>query len=115
MVGRCCRAAVTSKIFGLRGSAALPKINLFMPYDPTKPVNGSLIVSAEMRNQFAGLKDLIDAKPSTEVVDNAIFVKAANNIDGFEPLSLTISNPPTQGQVQAIVTALNDLITALQH
>jgi len=32
-----------------------------MPYDPTKPANNSPIVSAELRNQFAGLKDLIDA------------------------------------------------------
>jgi hypothetical protein len=32
-----------------------------MPYDPTLPANHSPIVSAELRNQFAGLKELIDA------------------------------------------------------
>jgi hypothetical protein len=31
-----------------------------MPYDPTLPANNSPIVSAELRNQFAGLKALID-------------------------------------------------------
>jgi len=32
-----------------------------MAYDPTKPANGAPIVSAELRNQFAGLKELMDA------------------------------------------------------
>jgi hypothetical protein len=31
-----------------------------MPYDPTLPANNSPIVSQELRNQFNGLKDLID-------------------------------------------------------
>lgn len=31
-----------------------------MPFDPTKPANGSLISSAELRNQFTSLKTLID-------------------------------------------------------
>jgi hypothetical protein len=34
-----------------------------MSFDPTKPVNGSLIVAAELRGQFNGLKDLMDAIP----------------------------------------------------
>ena len=33
-----------------------------MPYDPTKPVDDSLAIASELRNQFAGLKDLIDAQ-----------------------------------------------------
>ena len=33
-----------------------------MAYDPTLPANNSPIVSAELRNQFAGLKALIDAQ-----------------------------------------------------
>jgi hypothetical protein len=36
-----------------------------MAYDPTLPANNSPIVSAELRNQFAGLKDLIDAQAVT--------------------------------------------------
>ena len=31
-----------------------------MSYDPTLPTNNAPIVSAELRNQFAGLKELID-------------------------------------------------------
>jgi hypothetical protein len=36
-----------------------------MAYDPTLPANNSPIVSAELRNQLAGLKDLIDAQQAT--------------------------------------------------
>jgi len=32
-----------------------------MPFDPTKPGNGSLISSTELREQFTSLKTLIDA------------------------------------------------------
>ena len=33
-----------------------------MPFDPTLPVNNSSIVAAELRNQFNGLKALLDAQ-----------------------------------------------------
>jgi hypothetical protein len=32
-----------------------------MAFDPTLPVNGSPILAAELRSQFTGLKDLVDA------------------------------------------------------
>ncbi len=35
-----------------------------MPYDPAIPANGTDMVSAEMRSQFQGLKDLIDTIPA---------------------------------------------------
>ena len=34
-----------------------------MPYDPSKPVEGTLCDAAEMRSQLQGLKDEIDAVP----------------------------------------------------
>jgi hypothetical protein len=34
---------------------------------------------------------------------------------GVTTLTLTISNPPTQAQLQAVVAKLNELITALHH
>ena len=34
-----------------------------MPFNPTLPVDGSLMVAADMRNQFNALKGLIDAQP----------------------------------------------------
>jgi hypothetical protein len=35
-----------------------------MPYDPTLPANSTKATAAEMRGQFGGLKDLIDAVPA---------------------------------------------------
>ena len=35
-----------------------------MPYDASKPADGSLIAAPELRGQFAGLKSLIDAVPA---------------------------------------------------
>jgi hypothetical protein len=80
-----------------------------MPFDPTLPVNNSLISSSELRNQFTGLKSIIDVNANN----------AANGISGsaLNPnvavLSQSISNPPTQAQVQAIQNKLNELINAI--
>lgn len=70
-----------------------------MAYDPTLPENNAPIVSAELRNQFAGLNELIAAR--------------APRVDSMSPVSLTISDPPTQGEVQVILDTLNDLINLL--
>jgi hypothetical protein len=80
-----------------------------MPYDPSLPVNNSLISSSELRNQFTGLNELIDN------VQNQLI----NSIDGtavnpaVSTLGQSISNPPTQAQVQAIQNKLNELINAI--
>ena len=66
----------------------------------------SLISAVELRNQLNALADTC-AQLNTAL---------ANKVD--EPsvitLSQTISNPPTQAQVQAIQNKLNELITALE-
>jgi len=86
-----------------------------MAYDPNLPATGSPIVSAELRGQFAGLKDLIDAKPSTDDVNTAIATNSAQNVDRMEPMSSGVSDPPTQDEVQQIYNTLNYLIGALHH
>ena len=40
-----------------------------MSFDPTKPVNSSKIVAAELRSQFNSLKDLIDAVPGGALLE----------------------------------------------
>jgi hypothetical protein len=35
-----------------------------MPFDPTLPAPNTAVTSAELRSQFNGLKDLIDAVPA---------------------------------------------------
>ena len=86
-----------------------------MAYDPNLPANHAPIVPAELRDQSNGLNDLITDLLTGADVDYSIRAQAARNVDAFTPLTLTISNPPTQAQVQAVVTKLNELITALQH
>ena len=77
-----------------------------MAFDPTLPANASLVSAVELRNQLNGLKDLCDA----------LSVAMANKVDvpSVPTLLQTISNPPTQAQVQAIQNKLNELIIALE-
>ncbi len=55
-------------------------------FDPTLPANGTPLVSAEMRAQFNGLKDLIDALPSI----NAAQVDDVSTGNPGEPASVAI-------------------------
>jgi len=82
-------------------------------YDPTLPVNNSQISSSELRNQFTGLKALMDfnANASTNALQTAINGSAVN--PAVNVFGQTISNPPTQAQVQAIQNKLNELINAI--
>jgi hypothetical protein len=84
-----------------------------MAYDPTLPVNNSLISSSELRNQLNGLKTIIDqnAAIATSALDGAISGTAVN--PAVNVLGQSISNPPTQAQVQAIQNKLNELINAI--
>jgi hypothetical protein len=84
-----------------------------MAYDPTLPVNNSLVSSSELRNQFTGLKALMDfnANAATNALITAINGTAVN--PNVANLVQTISNPPTQAQVQAIQNKINELINAI--
>ena len=55
-----------------------------MPYDPTKPAFGSPDSSAEMREQFAGLKQLIDVTPTI----TAVVVDAVNTLAPGSPATV---------------------------
>jgi hypothetical protein len=72
-----------------------------MAYDPTKPVEDSPLDAAEMRNQLQGLKILIDAK--------------ATGIGAVQPLNITLSDPVSTDEVQAILDKLNEVIAALKQ
>ena len=72
-----------------------------MAYDPTKPVNNAPVVSAELRNQFAGLKTLIDARP--------------HRVDDVDNLGLVLSNTYDHADVQMIADKLDQLLDALKR
>jgi hypothetical protein len=84
-----------------------------MPFDPTLPLNNSLISSSELRNQLNGLKSIIDLNANNAATSlvNAIAGTAQN--PAVNVLSQSISNPPTQAQVQAIQNKINELINAI--
>ncbi len=87
-----------------------------MAYDPTKPANNAEISSSELRSQFAGLKELIDAKVNTADLVPTINANSSGPTQGqIDYLDLGISNPPTQAEVQAIATKVDELITLLRR
>lgn len=100
---------------GVGGTAPDHPMLSLRPYDPTKPANGAPIVSAELRNHFAGLKLLIDGRTSPADVSGQIFTEAACNCSGVNELGLTVADPPTQAQVKAITNELDELIAILRR
>ncbi len=67
--------------------------------DPNLPADHAPIVSSELREQFLAIKTSLDD------------IRA--RLIAVTPLGLTVSNPPTQAQVQALANKLDQLITAL--
>ena len=125
-----------------------------MPFDPNQPQQGELIDAVQLRNQFNGLKTLIDNVPagppgpqgpagpegpagaggpggaarsarerwtaqqlsySMEQTLAAAMAGSAANMNQIQPLQITISDPPTQSDVQAVLDKLNELIAALRR
>ncbi|TAK96647.1 MAG: hypothetical protein EPO07_14295 [Verrucomicrobia bacterium] len=86
-----------------------------MAFDPTKPANGALIVSAELRSQLTSLKTEIDTKTDAAAVSAQITNEAAGECSGIGWLGMTVSNPPTQAQVQTLANKIDDLISALRR
>jgi len=82
-----------------------------MPFDPTKPANNSLNSPAEMRDQLTSLNDDIQQRATSNAIASAI-AGTSNNSNGVGNLSMGVSDPPTQGEVQAIADKLDELINA---
>ena len=78
-----------------------------MPFDPTKPANNSLNSPAEMRDQLTSLNDDIQQRATSNAIAGT-----SNNSNGVGNLSMGVSDPPTQGEVQAIADKLDELINA---
>ena len=123
--------------------------NLFfsttMPFDPTKPVQGSEIDANELRAQFNALKALIDAIPDGppgphgpagpagsagaegivgppgpvgEVSQQDLVnerINHAQNPTGGALAAIAVSDPPTQNDFLQLMDKVNELIVALQR
>ena len=86
-----------------------------MPFDPTKPANNSQVSSAELRSQLTSLKTLIDACPTSAAMESYVNSNSAGPCDSVSPLGMTVSNPPTQAQVQAIANKIDELLLWLKR
>jgi hypothetical protein len=86
-----------------------------MAYDPTKPANNSPLSAAEMRTQLAGLMDEIQQRALSVDVGDSIVAQSAGPVLDVDTLSMAVSNPPTQAQVQALANKLDELLTALKR
>ena len=82
-----------------------------MPFDPSLPGDHSPLISAEMRGQL-NARDA-DKASHTEVA--GAIAGTANNMNAVGDLSVSLSNPPQQWEVQAIVDKMNELLAALRR
>jgi hypothetical protein len=85
-----------------------------MPFDPTKPANNSPNSSAEMRSQLTSLNTDIQNRATLAQLGGEINGTSANS-NGVGTLGMAVSDPPTQGEVQAIADKLDELINALRR
>ena len=67
--------------------------------DPSLPADHSPLSSGEMRGQFQAISDFIE--------------DVRGRFVSLTPLGLTVSNPPTRADVQAIADKLDELINTL--
>ena len=98
-----------------------------MPFDPNLPEENATLSSEEMRGQLNSLRELIDTIPqgdpgadgppgevSQQNLDDAI-AGTPSNVNGLSGLALTVSDPPTQAEMQAVADKLEELIGLLQR
>lgn len=95
-----------------------------MAFDPNLPAENSPLSSAEMRQQLQGLRELINTIPQGEQGPpgevsqsdlESVMYSSANRVDAVTPLGMTISDPPQQYEVEAILMKLDELISALER
>ena len=85
-----------------------------MPFDPAKPANNAALNSADLRGQLTSLHSDIQGRVTPDDLAAAIGGTSSNS-NGVGNLGLAISDPPQQGEVQAIADKLDELINALRR
>ena len=85
-----------------------------MPFDPTKPASNSPNSSAEMRGQLTSLNTDIQTRATQAQLAGEIGGSSANS-NGVATLGMSVSDPPTQSEVQTIADKIDELINALRR
>ena len=86
-----------------------------MPFDPNFPPDHQALNGAPFREQFQGLKQLIDDLLMTLEFQNRVFELSSGPAIDVSPLELTVSDPPTQAEVQAIADKIDQLLFQLKR
>jgi hypothetical protein len=81
-----------------------------MPYDSSLPADHAPIVAAELRNQFNGLNDLIEAQEARIAALEARLAAIAN----VAPMNLPFHDPVAQSDMGPVMDKFNELLTAAQ-
>ena len=85
-----------------------------MPFDPTKPADNSPILSGQLRSQFTSINGDVQTRATQANLDGAI-AGTANNCNAVDFLNISISDPPTQSEAQAILDKLNEFLGATRR
>lgn len=85
-----------------------------MPFDPTKPANGSDLSSAELRAQLTALHDDIQTRAEQGVVNGLISGTAAN-VNTVSALNHSSGIVWSSSELQTIADKLDELILALRR
>jgi hypothetical protein len=85
-----------------------------MPFNPALPANNAPLSSAEMRGQLTALNTDVQTRATQAQLAGEIGGTSANS-NGVATLGMVVSDPPTQGEVQAIADNLDELINALRR
>ena len=85
-----------------------------MAFDPTLPAAHTPMASSTLRAQFNGLAALLAARAWEDDCVNRQLACAINPA-AVESLMLTVSDPPTQYEMQAVLDKLNEVLMALKR
>jgi hypothetical protein len=111
------------------GGVSGAQVDSVTTVDPGQPATASAGVTGQTLHFHFGIprgfdgNNGNDGQPGTpgapgevsqSTLDNAIATTSANS-NGVTPLNLFISDPPTQGELQAVANKLDELIQALRR
>jgi hypothetical protein len=84
-----------------------------MPFDPSKPAANSPVSSSELRSQFNGLQNNIQAKANEDDCVNR-FALCAVKPSAVEGLGMVVSDPPTQAEMQALSNKVDEILAVIK-
>jgi hypothetical protein len=86
-----------------------------MPYDASLPADHSPLSSAVVRNQMAGLNDLITTLQNQVSDLQTQLATRAPRVDSLSALNLPFHDPPTRDDLQAVADYSSGIVYALQQ